>query len=147
MVGRLESMKKSDTSSKSVSQKIDERIEELADWRGDTLLRVRKLIMEADPEITEEWKWAKPSNPGIPVWSHDGIVCTGETYKDHLKFTFAKGASLKDPKGVFTQDGTLRRAVDIYDGDKINESAFKDLIRAAVALNSSGKKTTRMLHP
>ncbi|HUL61950.1 MAG TPA: DUF1801 domain-containing protein [Methanocella sp.] len=125
---------------KSPSQLIDERIAELGDWRGDVLRRVRELIMEADPEIVEEWKWVKPSRPGTPAWSHDGLVCTGETYKDHVKLTFARGASLNDPKGLFNQDGTVRRAIDIYEGDQINESAFKDLIREAVVFHSAGKK-------
>jgi len=127
---------------KSPSALISDRIAELGDWRGDMLRRVRKLIKEADPEIIEEWKWRKATNPGTPVWSHNGIVCTGESYKDHVKLTFAKGASLKDPAGLFnsSMDGNTRRAIDIHQGDKINEAAFKDLIRAAVALNSSGKK-------
>jgi len=134
-------VKKGDTKhEKSPSQLIDERIAELNDWRGDTLRSVRKLIKEADPGITEEWKWVKPSNPGTPVWSHNGLVCTGESYKDHVKLTFAKGASLKDPSGIFNQDGTVRRAINIHKGDEINESAFKDLVRAAVNLNLSGKK-------
>lgn len=123
------------------SQLIGERIAELGDWRGETLDHLRKLIKEADPEIIEEVKWRKPSNPGgIPVWSHSGGICTGETYKDHVKLTFFKGASLKDSEHLFTQNGTVRRAIDIHEGDKINESAFKNLIRAAVKLNSSGKK-------
>lgn len=125
---------------KSPSQLINERITELGDWRGETLSIVRRLIREADPAIAEEWKWAKPSNPGIPVWSHNGGVCTGESYKDHVKLTFFKGASLKDPMGLFTQSGTVRRAIDIREGDKIDESAFKDLIRAAVKLNLSKGK-------
>jgi len=125
---------------KSPSQLIDERIAELGDWRGDILFHIRGLIKEADPSITEEWKWVKPSNPGTPVWSHNGLVCTGETYKDHVKLTFAKGASLKDTECLFNQDGTVRRAIDIYQGDKIDDSAFKDLVRAAVAFNSAGKK-------
>jgi len=134
-------MKKENTGQeKSPSLLIDERIAELKDWRGDTLRHIRALIKEADPSITEEWKWAKPSSPGTPVWSHNGIICTGESYKDHVKLTFAKGASLNDPKGIFTQDGTVRRAIDIYQGDKIDDSAFKDLIRAAVNLNLSAKK-------
>ena len=130
-------------SGKSTSQLISARIVELGDWRGDVLRRVRKLIKEADPGITEEVKWRKPSNPaGVPVWSHNGIVCTGESYKDRVKLTFAKGAALKDPAGLFNagMDGNVRRAIDIHQGDKINESALKDLVRAAVALNSSGKK-------
>lgn len=127
---------------KSPSDLISERIAELGDWRGATLRRARKLIKEADPEIIEEWKWRKATNPGTPVWSHNGIVCTGESYKDHVKLTFAKGASLKDPAGLFnsSMEGNARRAIDIHQGDKINEPAFKDLIRAAIALNSSGKK-------
>ena len=136
-------MKKADTKhEKSPSQLISERIAELGDWRGDTLRRVRKLIREADPGITEEWKWRKPSNPGTPVWSHNGLICTGESYKTLVKLTFFKGASLKDPKGVFNSslDGNARRAIDIRQGEEIDESAFKDLIRAAVILNSSGKK-------
>ncbi|HUY90578.1 MAG TPA: DUF1801 domain-containing protein [Pirellulales bacterium] len=114
-----------------------------SDWRGDVLRRVRKLIKEADPGITEEVKWRKPSNPaGVPVWSHNGIVCTGETYKDAVKLTFAKGASLRDPAALFNSglDGNVRRAIDIHEGDEIDESAFEDLICAAVSLNLSGKK-------
>ena len=126
--------------SKSASQLITDRIAELGDWRGKTLAHVRKLIKEADPKITEEWKWSKPSNPGVPVWSDNGIVCTGESYKNHVKLTFAKGASLKDPEGIFTQMGTQRCAIDLHEDDKINESAFKEMIRAAVELNSQGKK-------
>ena len=124
------------THEKSPSELISERIAELGDWRGDMLRRVRKLINEADPEIIEEWKWR-----GTPVWSHNGLVCTGESYKNLVKLTFSKGASLKDPAGLFnaSMDGNARRAIDIHQGDKINEPALKDLIRAAVALNSSGK--------
>ena len=115
---------------------IDEKIKELADWRGKTLARVRAIIHEADPEILEEWKWM-----GTPVWSHGGIICTGETYKSIVKFTFAKGAALKDPSGLFNSslDGNVRRAIDVHEGDKVDEAAFKDLIRAAVALNLQGK--------
>ena len=129
------------TREKSPSDRISERIAELGDWRGDMLARVRKLIKEADPEIVEEWKWAKASSPGAPVWSHDGIVCTGETYKDKVKLTFARGASLRDPARLFNSslDGNVRRAIDIYEGDKINGAALKGLISAAVALNSAGK--------
>jgi hypothetical protein len=116
---------------------MDVRIEELGDWCGEMLSRVRKLIKEADPEITEEWKWAKPTGPGIPVWSHNGGVCTGESYRDHVKLTFFKGASLKDPAGLFTQQGTIRRAIDIREGDQIDGVAFKDLIRSAVRFNLS----------
>jgi hypothetical protein len=123
---------------KTASQSIDERIEELGDWRGETLRRMRGLIHEADPEIVEEWKWR-----GTPVWSHDGIVCTGETYKGKVKLTFAKGASLKDPSGLFNSslDGKVRRAIDIHEGDRIDETEFKALVRAAVALNREGKRS------
>ena len=116
---------------------IDERIKQLGDWRGKMLAKVRTLIHEADPEIVEELKWAKATSPGTPVFSHGGIVCTGETYKSVVKLTFAKGAALKDPAGLFNSslDGNVRRAIDIHEGDKINEAAFKTLIRAAVALN------------
>ena len=126
---------------KSPSQQIDARIKELNDWRGKTLARVRALVKQADPEIVEEWKWPKASSPGTPVWSHGGIVCTGETYKNVVKMTFAKGASLKDPAGLFNSslDGNVRRAIDIHEGDKINEAALKNLIRAAVALNLTAK--------
>ncbi len=126
----------------AASARISERIMELGDWRGDLLRRARKLIKEADPAIIEEWKWAKASSPGTPVWTHDGIVCTGESYKDHVKFTFARGASLRDPAGLFNAslEGNARRAIDVRQGDKINEAAFKNLIRAAVALNSLKKK-------
>jgi len=119
---------------------IDERIKKLGDWRGKTLAKVRELVHEADPEIVEEWKWVKPTNPGTPVWSHGGIVCTGETYKSAVKMTFAKGAELKDPSGLFNSslDGNVRRAIDIHEGEKIDETALKDLIRAAVALNLKG---------
>lgn len=122
---------------KSPSALITERIAELGDWRGEMLAHVRKLIKEADPKITEEWKWR-----GVPVWSDGGIVCTGESYKAIVKLTFAKGASIKDPKRIFNSslDGNARRAIDLHEGDKINESAFKELIRAAVELNSKGKK-------
>src|SRR5688572_22396430 len=121
----------------SASARIDEKIKELGDWRGKTLAKVRKVIHEADPEIVEEWKWVKPTNPGTPVWSHGGIVCTGETYKSVVKMTFAKGAALKDPSGLFNSSlgGNLRRAIDIHEGEKIDEAALKNLIRAAVALN------------
>ena len=127
----------------SASKQIDERIRELGDWRGETLSRVRGLIREADPEIVEEWKWAKASSPGTPVWSHDGIVCTGESYKDKVKLTFAKGASVKDPSGLFNSslEGKVRRAIDIQEGDEIDEAAFKELIQAAVALNGEGARS------
>jgi hypothetical protein len=118
----------------SPSQLIDARIKELGDWRGETLAHIRKLIKEADPDVVEEWKWR-----GVPVWYHDGMICTGETYKNVVKMTFAKGASLKDPSGLFNSslDGNTRRAIDIHDGDKINERAFKALIRAAITLNTA----------
>jgi hypothetical protein len=135
-------MKSSSTSSGPGSAEIDARVEELGDWRGKTLSKLRALIKEADPEVIEEMKWKKPSNPGgVPVWSHEGMICTGEAYKDHIKLTFAKGASLEDPSHIFTQDGSLRRAIDFYESDKIKEAAFKNLVRAAVALNV--KKTKR----
>ena len=125
----------------SASARINEKIIELGDWRGKTLARVREIILQADPEIVEEWKWAKVTSSGVPVFSHGGIVCTGETYKNAVKLTFAKGASLPDPKGLFNSslDGNVRRAIDIHEGDKINEAALRDLIRAAVALNLKGK--------
>jgi hypothetical protein len=130
----------------SPSHLIDAKIKKLGDWRGATLARMRKLIKEADPDIVEEVKWRKPSNPmGVPVWEHDGIVCTGETYKAYVKLTFAKGAALDDPSGLFNAslDGNVRRAIDIHDGDTIDDKAFKALIRAAVALNTSAKKPKR----
>jgi hypothetical protein len=119
------------------STRIDERIRELGDWRGETLSRVRALIREADPDVVEEWKWAKASSPGTPVWSHDGGICTGETYKSVVKLTFFKGAALDDPAGLFNSslEGKVRRAIDIREGDAIDEGALKDLVRAAVALN------------
>jgi hypothetical protein len=124
---------------------IDEKIKQLGDWRGKTLARVRTLIHEADPEIVEEWKWVKPTTPGTPVFSHGGIVCTGETYKNVVKMTFAKGAALKDPSHLFNSslEGNVRRAIDIHEGDKIDEAALKDLIRAAVALNLKGKSKSK----
>jgi hypothetical protein len=125
----------------AASAVIDQKIKELGDWRGKMLAKVREIIHEADPEIVEEWKWAKATSPGVPVWSHGGIVCTGETYKNVVKMTFAKGAALKDPSGLFNSslEGNVRRAIDIHEGDKINETALKDLIRAGVALNLKGK--------
>jgi hypothetical protein len=125
----------------SASAIIDARIKELGDWRGKMLAKVRTIIHEADPEIVEEWKWVKPTSPGTPVFSHGGIVCTGETHKTVVKMTFAKGAALKDPFGLFNSslDGNVRRAIDIHEGETINEAALKDLIRAAVALNLKGK--------
>ncbi len=132
---------------KSASAVIDARIKELSygpgggDWRGQMLAKVRDMIHAADPEIVEEWKWAKATSPGVPVFSHGGIVCTGETYKNVVKMTFAKGAALKDPSGLFNSslEGNVRRAIDIHEGETINEAALKDLIRAAVALNLEGK--------
>lgn len=124
----------------SPSKLIDAKLEDLNDWRGTTLARVRSLIKRADPNVVEEVKWAKPSNPsGVPVWSHAGIICTGETYKDKLKLTFAKGAALDDPSGLFNAslEGNTRRAIDLHEGDRIDETAFKALIRAAVVLNTS----------
>ena len=125
----------------SASALIDEKIKELGDWRGKTLANVREIIHKADPEILEEWKWVKPTTPGTPVWSRGGIVCTGETYKNIVKMTFAKGAALKDPSRLFNSslDGNVRRAIDIHEGEKIDQAALKDLIRAAVALNLKGK--------
>ena len=129
-------MKKLDANHAQASELISNRIAELGDWRGETLGRMRKLIHEADPEAIEEWKWR-----GTPVWSHNGIVCTGESYKKVVKLTFAKGASLKDPAGLFNSslDGNVRRAIDIHEGEEVDESAFTALIRQAVALNTSGK--------
>jgi hypothetical protein len=124
----------------SASQEIDAQIEALNDWRGEMLARIRRVIKQADPEVVEEVKWRKPSNAmsGVPVWSHEGIICTGETYKDKVKLTFAKGASLADPSGLFNSslEGNLRRAIDVCEGDAIDEKALKALIRAAVALNT-----------
>ena len=125
---------------KAASQLIDERIEELNDWRGRTLSKIRNLIKQTDPEIMEEWKWR-----GVPVWSHEGIICTGETYKNVVKMTFAKGASLEDPSKLFnsSMEGNTRRAIDIHEGEELNEEALKALIRAAIALNLSNKKPSR----
>ena len=125
----------------SASAFIDEKIKELGDWRGKTLAKMRAIIHAADPEIVEECKWAKATSPGTPVWSHGGIVCTGETYKNVVKMTFAKGAALPDPSGLFNSslDGNVRRAIDIHEGDTVDEAALKDLIRAAVALNLQSK--------
>jgi len=137
-------MKRSEAAQEAepASQLISKKIADLDDWRGETLGRIRALIKEADPEILEEWKWVKPSKPGTPVWSHDGIICTGETYTNVVKMTFAKGASLKDPARLFNSslDGNVRRAIDVHEGEKINAPALKALIRAAVELNGSGKK-------
>jgi len=135
-------MKKSDASQgQSASELISKRIVELGDWRGKTLSRMRTLIKKADPDVVEEWKWVKPTNPGTPVWSHDGIICTGESYKNVVKLTFAKGAALKDPGRLFNSslDGNVRRAIDLHEGEDVDESAFKALVRQAVALNRSGK--------
>lgn len=132
---------KSATPAASPSSRIDQKIEQLSDWRGPMLARVRDLIRAADPEIVEEWKWAKATSPGVPVFSHAGIVCTGETYKTAVKLTFAKGASLPDPAGLFNSslEGNVRRAIDIHEGDQLNEPALKALVRAAVALNLQGR--------
>ena len=126
----------------NASKLIDKRIGELGDWRGQTLSKVRGIIKEADPDIVEEWKWVKPTNPGTPVWSHNGGICTGETYKNVVKLTFFKGAALNDPSGLFNSslDGKVRRAIDIKENDKINEDALKNLIREAVALNLKSEK-------
>ncbi len=136
-------MKKSGASQgQSASQLISQRIAQLGDWRGETLSRMRRLIQQADPDVVEEWKWVKPKNPGTPVWSHDGIICTGESYKNAVKLTFAKGASLKDPARLFNSslDGNVRRAIDIHEGETVDASAFKTLVRQAVALNSLAKR-------
>ena len=129
----------------SASAFIDQKIKQLGDWRGKMLAKVRGIVHAADPEIVEEWKWAKATSPGTPVWSHGGIVCTGETYKNVVKMTFAKGAALQDPSGLFNSslDGNVRRAIDIHEGDKINEAALKELIREAVALNLAGKPKSK----
>ena len=129
------------TTASTASKKITKKIQELGDWRGDTLARVRELIQEADPAVVEEWKWEKPSSGGTPVWSHDGGICTGESYKEVVKLTFFRGASLKDPKNLFNSslEGKVRRAIDIREGDKLNATAFKALLRAAVAANSAAR--------
>jgi hypothetical protein len=129
----------------SPAQLVDARIEELDDWRGKTLSRLRALIKQADPEVVEEWKWRKPSHPGVPVWSHQGPICTGETYKSVVKLTFFKGASLKDPSGLFNSslEGNTRRAIDIREGEAIDEDAFMALIRAAVRLNESSGRAQK----
>ena len=141
---RLAEMKKS-IPEESGSAFIDDKITSLGDWRGETLSRMRKLIKQADPEVVEERKWVKPKSPGTPVWSHDGILCTGETYKSVVKLTFAKGASLKDPAHLFNSslDGNVRRAIDIHEGEEVAASAFKALVREAVALNTAGKSTPK----
>ena len=129
------------TPAQSASAAINQKIKELDDWRGKTLAKVREIIHQADPDIVEEWKWAKPKSPGTPVFSHGGIVCTGETYKNVVKMTFARGAALPDPSRLFNSslEGNVRRAIDIHEGDTVNQAALKDLIRAAVALNLQGK--------
>ena len=136
-----------ETKEASPSRLIDAKIKELSDWRGETLARIRAIIREADPDVVEEVKWRKPSNAmrGVPVWEHDGIICTGETYKGVVKLTFAKGASLEDPSGLFNAslEGNTRRAIDFHEGDKFDDRAFKALIRAAVALNISARATAR----
>ncbi|MBZ9654309.1 DUF1801 domain-containing protein [Phyllobacterium lublinensis] len=137
-------MKKSDLKegegADSASQLIDARIKELADWRGETLAKIRSIIKQADPEVVEEWKWR-----GVPVWEHDGIICTGETYKNVVKMTFAKGASLEDPSGLFNSslEGNTRRAIDVHEGEKIDEKALKTLVRAAIELNTSKRAAAR----
>jgi hypothetical protein len=132
----------SSRSDETASESIRKKIEELGDWRGETLEEVRRVILEADPEIVEEWKWKKPSSPGTPVWSHGGGICTGETYKNVVKLTFFKGAALEDPSGLFNASlgGKVRRAIDIHQGDELDEPALKDLIQEAVALNLERKK-------
>src|SRR5437588_8680418 len=135
-------MKKSGASqAQPAAELISKRIAELGDWRGKTLSRMRQLIKDADSDVVEEWKWVKPTKPGTPVWSHDGIICTGESYKNVVKLTFANGASLKDPGHLFNSslDGNTRRAIDIHEGEDVDASAFKALVRQAVALNRSGK--------
>ena len=130
---------------KNASKQIDERIRELGDWRGETLSKVRAIIKEADPDVVEEWKWAKATSPGTPVWSRSGGICTGEAYKSVVKLTFFRGASLEDPAGLFNSslEGNTRRAIDIREGEEVDADAFKELIRAAVALNTSGGKARR----
>ena len=133
------------TDSQSVSELIGKRFAEVGDWRGETLSRMRQLIKETDPDVVEELKWIKSTSPGTPTWSHDGIICTGETYKSVVKLTFAKGASLEDPAGLFNASlaGNARRAIDIHEGEEVDADAFKALIRAAIALNTSGGKARR----
>jgi hypothetical protein len=130
---------KSAPKEESASSKITKRTQEFGDWRGETLARLRQLILDADPDMQEEWKWVKPTNPGVPVWSHDGGVCTGEVYKQVVKLTFFRGASVKDPKQLFNSslEGNVRRAIDVHEGEKVNEAAFKQLICAAVAANKA----------
>jgi hypothetical protein len=134
-------MDQSGSENKSPSQLIDAKIKELGDWRGEMLGKVRGIIREADPDVVEEWKWAKATSPGTPVWSHDGIICTGETYKSVVKMTFARGATLEDPSGLFNSslEGKVRRAIDIHEGEEIDQEALKTLVRAAVTLNESAR--------
>jgi hypothetical protein len=138
-------MKKS-TPVEFASACIDEKVKQLGDWRGKMLAKVRGIVHAADPEIAEEWKWAKATSPGVPVWSHGGIVCTGETYKNAVKMTFAKGAALPDPSGLFNSslEGNVRRAIDFHEGEKVNEAALKNLIRAAVVLNLKSKSKSKL---
>jgi hypothetical protein len=138
-------MKKTVPAESAASARIDAKIEQMGGWRGETLARIRSLIHAADPAIVEEWKWEKATSPGVPVWSHDGIVCTGESYKQAVKLTFARGASLPDPRHLFNSslEGNMRRAIDLHEGDKINEAAFKQLIRAAVAANTAALAARR----
>jgi hypothetical protein len=141
--GNVDNMAKSSAEkAETPSQLIDARIKELGDWRGETLSTLRALIKQADPEVVEEWKWRKASNPGVPVWSHQGVICTGETYKSVVKLTFFKGASVKDPSGLFNAslEGNTRRAIDVHEDDEIDEKAFVALIRAAVSLNESSSR-------
>ena len=132
-------MAKAYPDSEGAAEKITQRIEALGDWRGEVLARVRKLFHEADAGVVEEWKWEKPKSPGVPIWSHDGIVCTGESYKAVVKFTFARGAAVKDPKKLFNSslEGNVRRAIDVREGEKIDEAALKALFKAAVAVNAA----------
>ena len=134
--------KTTSASEQSASEKIDARIQELGDWRGEMLAKVRELIKAADPDVVEEWKWQKATSPGVPVWSHDGIICAGESYKSAVKLTFAKGAQLKDPKRLFNAslEGNARREIDLHEGGRIDETAFKALIREAVKLNESSRR-------
>jgi hypothetical protein len=138
-------MAKADPSNAAASKNITKKIQELGDWRGETLARIRQLIRDADPEIQEEWKWVKPSSGGTPVWSHDGGVCTGESYKQVVKLTFFRGASLRDPHELFNSslEGNTRRAIDIREGEKLNEDGFKELIRSAVAANSKARSSKK----
>jgi hypothetical protein len=140
----MDRMKKkvSSPDAEPASQLLDAKVRDLADWRGEKLAQIRALIKQADPQVVEEWKWRKPSNPGVPVWSHHGSICTGETYKGVVKFTFFKGASLKDPSGLFNSslEGNTRRAIDFHEDDEVDEKAFVTLIRAAVSLNASSTR-------